>query len=209
MSAIAALFVVWQNRKQRIESYKPEFALVKTTVDLELDEDRWLPRKVDSNDERVLVPIVNIGLGAAKDVKVRWHLPVDELVSTVNRLAQESLTSAYYEVNDGFLSMKPGNWYVRLAIEEEVDYILPAATQGARTDHLQVPQAYVNLVFAHYRFAIKSTKDAGNIPEVLPVECRIEHVDIGGKRHSTSLALAMVPSMLSDDRSQFTIRTLT
>ena len=43
------------------------------------------------------LPIRNVGLGAAKEVTLKWSFPIEELVSNINKMAQKSLIPAYFE----------------------------------------------------------------------------------------------------------------
>ena len=203
LSAIAALIVVRQNYKQRTASYRPELVLVKTAVWLKpFEETGGFPHVADDNDNSLIsIPIVNVGLGAARDLKVSWTFPIDQVVSSVNRLAQKSLTRAYFEHKSGLLSMKPDEkWGIHWKVEKEaeMDYVLPASIQQARLDQLRLPMAYVALVSGHYHFAFKS--QSFDVPDVPQLECRLTYVDVGGTKHRVDLVIGMDAVMISGDR---------
>lgn len=202
LSAIAALVVVRQNYKQRTASYRPELVLVKTPVRLQrFEETSGFPHIADENiDRRVSVPIVNVGLGAARDVKISWKFPVGQVVSSVNRLAQKALTRAYFEYKHGLLSMEPETrWVIHWKVEreEEIDFVLPASIQQAPPNQLNLPMTYVALVFGLNHFAFKS--QSSSFPDVLPLECRLEYSDIGGAQHVLDLVVHMKAVMISDN----------
>ena len=71
LSAIAAFVVVRQNYKQRTASYRPELVLVKTPVAFQgFEKTEGFPRIADENNRtRVSIPVVNVGLGAARDLR--------------------------------------------------------------------------------------------------------------------------------------------
>ena len=199
LSAIAALVVVWQNYKQRTASYRPELVLVKTTVTLQpFEKTGGFPRVADENsNSRVSIPIVNVGLGAARDLKVSWKFPVDQVIASANRLAQATLTRTFFEYKHGLLSMKPeGNWGINWKAEKEaeIDYVLPASIQQASPVQLSLPMAYVALVAALNHFSFKS--QTSSFQDVPPLECRLEYTDIGGAKHSMDLLIHMKAFMI-------------
>ena len=210
LSAIAALIVVRQNYKQRTASYRPELVLVNKTVWLKsFEETGGIPHRVDDNGNLLVsIPIVNIGFGAARDLKVSWNFQIDEVVSSVNRLAQRSLARAFFEYDNGMLSMKPDeNWMLSWESqkETEIDYVLPASIQSERPDQLHLPMAYVALVCGHYHFAFKS--QSLDIPDVPKLECRLTYVDVGGAKHSVDLLIVLEAVMISDDKFGAFIRS--
>lgn len=210
LSAIAALVVVWQNYKQRTESYRPKLVLVKTTVRLQsFEKTQGLPQVVDDNDNpQISIPIVNIGLGAARDLKVTWEFPISQVVSSVNRRVQKSLERAYYDFQDGFLSMRSDtpSWSIvwRNEKKAELDYVLPASIQQAQPDQIRLPKTYLALVIGYYHFAHKSrsldTPDPPkvfSIPDPPELECQLAYLDIGGTKHSLDLAIEVSPVAIS------------
>ncbi len=114
LSAIAALFAVKQNTKNREASYKPEIVATKfsfnaTTGKVEKDAlaNNWTNSGSNSDTSKfneIKIPVKNIGLGSAKQVEVNWSFEIEEYVKLANTLAQQTLTPAYLELTNGFLS---------------------------------------------------------------------------------------------------------
>ena len=203
LSAIAALIVVRQNFKQRTESYRPDLVFVKTTVWLKpFEGTQGWPQVADDNDStQISIPIVNVGLGAARDLKVSWKFPINQVVSSVNHLSQQSLAREYFEFKNGSLSMKSDmQWTIHWKVEKEAefDYVLPASIQQTRPDQLGLPLTYIALVLGYYHFAFKS--QSLDIPELPKLECRLTYVDIGGTKHRVDLLIAVEPMMISHDK---------
>lgn len=206
LSAIAAFVVVRQNYKQRISSYKPELVFVKTPAKFpSFDETGGLPNLADDTQKRdVSIPIVNVGLGAARNLRISWRFPVDQVVSSVNRLAQESLTPVYFEYKNGFLCKKSQNeWFIPWHDGLDIDFVLPASIQQVPTE-LRLPGVYTALGFAFHHFAFKrASKDDRPTPwdslEFPPLECRLEYSDIGGIRHRVDLLLRMTLVMIHSE----------
>ena len=202
LSAIAALVVVRQNYKQRTASYRPELVLVKTTIRLRsFEETGGFPQIADEDsNSQVSLPIVNVGLGAARDVKVSWEFPVDQVVLSANRLAQGTPTPVSFEYKHGCLSMHTEiEWIINWKGEkqEEIDYVLPATIQQVPPSELRIPLAYVALIAGLHHFAFKS--QASSFPNVPPLECRLEYTDIGGAKHGMDLLIHMKAFMISNN----------
>ncbi len=217
LSAIAALVVVRQNYKQRTASYSPDLILVKRIVRLQpFEQTGGMPQLSDEDgDSQVVVPIVNVGLGAARDLKVSWRFPIDQLISSINLLAQQSLAPEYYEHKNGFLSLKSKkSWFVRWGSEEEIDYVLPASTPEAPPNELPLPTAYVALVFGHYHFALHAPRsDKSDSPQLIDVpdlpklKCQIDYGDIGGLMYRLDYWISVTPIMISKDQFEFVVQS--
>ena len=217
LSAIAAFVVVHQNYKQRTASYRPDLILVERILRLQpFEQTGGMPQPLDEDGEsQVSVPIVNVGLGAARDLKVSWRFPIDQVVSSINLLAQQSLASAYYEHKNGFLFMESKtSWAVRWGREEEIGYVLPASIPEAPPKKLPLPIAYVALVSAHYHFALqahRSDKSDGpqsiDVPDLPRLRCQIDYGDIGGLAHRLDLMISVTPIVISKDQFECVVRS--
>ena len=151
----------------------------------------------------VSIPIVNVGLGAARNLRIFWKFPIDHVVSSVNRLAHESLVPVFFEYENGILHRKSKyDAYVLWHGAVDIDFVLPASIQQAPTQ-LDLPLAYTTLGAALQYFAFKKaseTRDSdrdASIPEVPPLECRLEYTDIGGINHRIDLFIHMDIAMIS------------
>ncbi len=217
LSAIAALVVVRQNYKQRTASYRPDLVLVDRVMRLEpYEQTGGMPQLSDKDGESQLsVPIVNVGLGAARDLKVSWQFPIDQVVASTNLLAQRSLAPAYYEHENGFLSLKAKmSWAIRWGREEEIGYVLPASIPETPKNELPLPMAYVALVFGHYHFALqarRSDKPDGpqmiDIPDLPELKCQIDYGDIGGLKHRLDVVVSIEPIMIGGDQFSCLVRS--
>ncbi|MYC26982.1 MAG: hypothetical protein F4X63_03160 [Nitrospira sp. SB0662_bin_26] len=204
MSAVAAFMAVRQNYKQRMASYRPDLVLVRTPIQAKIFETpggipHWTNdgNNDETNDVAIKlfsIPLVNVGLGAAREIRVVWNFPIHEFVSSVNRLAQVSLTPAYFEYRNNLLSFKTSDnqWVVKWQGESHIDFVLPASTNQTRTG-LIVPLVYISLVSYFYQLAISGNDDEHrktgeprtfDIPDIPPLKCRIEYRDIGQVKYS-------------------------
>ena len=113
MSAIAAFFAVRQSSIHSKASYKPELVIARSRFECESEVSIPYEWKTPDSENKEIdfmklysVPLHNVGLGAAKEVSIKWSFPIDQMVSSVNEIAQKSLISAYFEFKNGLLSFK-------------------------------------------------------------------------------------------------------
>jgi hypothetical protein len=206
MSAIAAFLAVKQNTKQREASYKPELAITRTTFTASKNPiskssfaDFWVedrPENEKGNVNLLLslsLPLRNVGLGAAKEVNLKWSFAIEKLVSDINEKAQKTLIPAYFKYENEVLALKSEQLDAAISIwgnqkHVVVDYVLPAATdlEGVRVN---VPHAYMELVSALIYFSSK--EEDRSFPDVPVLEVQLEYYDIGGVKHSASFGIEL------------------
>ena len=216
LSAIAALLAVRQISKQRMESYRPGLVIVRTPIKSQAEEEpisfNWTISNGDNvrspNDSTSFsAPLWNVGLGAAKEVKIRWNFPIDKLVLLVNRLAQESPKPVYFQWRNEVLNMVWDNspYYLlnwTAEKESDIDFILPASISQTATE-LIIPKLYIELVSSLVYFAIKVKKIEQNISKIPPLKCLLKYNDIGGAKHSVKFALSVNFVMSKDNGACF------
>ena len=207
MSATAAFLAVRQNTKQREASYRPELAITRTTftackrpLSKSAFADFWGEKKdgSDLGDAKILsalsLPLRNVGLGAAKEASLQWSFPIEELVSNINEKAQKSLIPAYFEYENGVLSLKSEQLDAATSMwgnqkQDSVDYVLPASTdqEGVK---IHVPHAYMELVSALLYFSAKE-KGRHSFPDMPALKLELKYFDIGGDKHKSSFNIEL------------------
>lgn len=205
MSAIAAFLAVRQNTKQREASYRPELAITRTTFTASKSPltkstfaDFWVEERelVDKEKMNLLsslsLPLHNVGLGAAKEVHLKWSFPIEELISNINRKAQTTLVPAYFEYEDEVLTLKSEQLDAATSMwgnqkQNSVDYVLPASTdqEGVK---IQVPHAYIELISALIYFSSKE-KGSSLFHDMPALKLELEYFDIGGNKHNSSFSI--------------------
>ena len=211
LSAFATFLTVSQMARQREATYRPELALSRTPVRSLGDGSQSLPEvsteKSAPGDETRIgpmgcrVPLRNVGLGAAKEVRVSWAFEINRTVDIANKLAQRSLVPAYFVYESEALSFKSdsmicwtsmwGNQQHRL-----IDYVLPAAVDDTPI-LLDVPHAYLQLASALVFFGARTPdKDARDIPTL---NLRLDYLDIGGRTHRASFEIDLTLEATTGD----------
>lgn len=204
LSAIAAFLAVRQVSKQRESSYKPELVLSKTMFECspnprskEQIPSAWTP-KTNKEEELSLhrsfsMPLRNVGLGAAKSIKVNWSFPIEDVVATVNEIAQKSLVPAYFEYQNEMLSLKSeamggsvSAW--RNQKNQNIDFVLPAPVDTVPIE-LVLPHAYIELVSALIHFSARS-ENFEHLEDIPSLNLDLEFVDIGGGHHKSEFSIS-------------------
>lgn len=213
LSALAAFFAVHLASKHSKASYKPELVIARTRFKSIASGGipcEWLsePENEDENTPQMMfsVPLRNVGLGAAKEVDINWSFPIEELVSTVNELAQKSLIPAYFDYNNGVLSLKAESGSGHTSIwknqqNQTVDFVLPAPVDQVPYK-LVLPLAYTQLVSALVYFSAKSDSFE-SFPEIPSLHASLSYFDIGGAKHKNNFAIESNINMIMNKGEEF------
>ena len=117
LSAVATFLTVRQIRKQSESSFRPDLTFSSTTFKGSPNPSPLLPKSLSpdfwTNEEattdvlkdgavatefpifsRFGIPLLNLGLGTAKNIAVSWSFPLENLVKQINELAQRTFSSA-------------------------------------------------------------------------------------------------------------------
>ena len=143
--------------------------------------------------------LYNVGLGAATSINVVWNFTIEGMIEEVNRLAQRTLTPAFYEYNKGALSLESQTWPPRTILWENekkasLDYIMPESTHHTAAA-LRFPLTYIQL-FSTYLYLQILQKDNRAETKIFPLQIDtfplqidISYGDISGRRHQVSFSL--------------------
>lgn len=190
ISAIAALLVIKQSNLQRKLSYKPQIVLspeyFEYTFDDKLSIEERIKLRNASNEKKLRSDIaVNIGLGAALNVKISWIHDYAKLAMILNRyLEKENITDSL-EINGVCLSYldsnkSPKSTLVTTHRTEIIDYIL-SYTQKPSSTEIFIPFPFIALTCRAIYYSIKAENI---INEDLPkLMLKVEYQDIGGEKY--------------------------
>src|SRR6516162_10194020 len=90
LAAIATFMTITQISRQRRASYQPDLAF--SRVDFEASNDKSslpLGWKKPKTQDDLRLSLINLGLGAAKNVWLRWSFPIDESVRQITQLGKQ------------------------------------------------------------------------------------------------------------------------
>ena len=136
--------------------------------------------------------LYNVGLGAATNINVVWNFAVEDMIEEINRLAQRTLTPAFYEYNKGALSLESQTWPKTTILWENekkasLDYIMPESSQHTAAA-LTIPMTYIQLL-STYLYLQHVQKDNRAEMKAFPLKIDISYGDISGRRHQVSFSL--------------------
>ena len=206
LAASATFLTVWQIAKQRRASYRPELVISRILFEMLYQERPWTIeslaewREVDSRQEMASntkqspslsqgfsLRLVNIGLGAAKDISVLWDFPFESFIRKINECAQSKDLPTIIEYKKGTISTKDPQvtsfWNNQR--RSSLDYVLPATVEHMPTD-LQVPLSYILAVatavyvFFHPDVVIKEFIDL----DIPPLNAIVTCEDVAGDKHT-------------------------
>ncbi|EMA8647717.1 hypothetical protein U5O48_003333 [Cronobacter turicensis] len=190
ISAIAALLVIKQSNLQRKLSYKPQIVFspqyFEYAFNNELSVSERIKLRSSSNEDEMRSDIaVNIGLGAALNVKISWTHDYERLATISNRYLEKANITDSLEANGDILSYldsnkKPKSMLVTKHRNETIDYILSYAQKPTPTKVL-IPLPFIALTCRAIYYSIQSDNI---IDETLPkLMLRVEYQDIGGEKY--------------------------
>jgi hypothetical protein len=219
MSAIAAFLTVKQISKQRESSYRPELAISQTEFECISNPltnkkipDTWVIKNRNSQEKEIdffknfTIPLRNVGLGAAKEVSIKWSFPFEKTVIHVNDLAQKSLTPAYFEFKNQVLTLNSDNLGSYASMwgnqqKTKIDFVLPAPIDQMPVE-LILPLAYIQLASALVYFSAK-TKNFDFKNEIPTLHLSLDYLDIGGKKYQSKFAIDINLSMIANEGEMF------
>lgn len=213
LAAIATFLTVGQMATQRTASFHPELVVSRILFEgrpmsagglptfwVTIDDADASKRNEEESKFSFSVPLNNIGLGAAKNLKVFWEFPIEELAGKIKSLARQSSVSAHISFKDGAFSIESetlgtGTSFWANQRAESIDYVLPAAVQRDAT-RLVLPHAYImaTSAFLYLSFIAKSEK----ISEIPPLRVTLDYQDIADSTYRASFEIQMHVVMLSE-----------
>ena len=216
-TAVGTFLTVQQMQRQMEASYRPELTFARVLLKAEPDspssplpthwteQPRYPVSGTTTSTNTITVPawfttnLYNVGLGAATSINVVWNFTIEGMIEEVNRLAQRTLTPAFYEYNKGALSLESQTWPPRTILWENekkasLDYIMPESTHHTAAA-LRFPLTYIQL-FSTYLYLQILQKDNRAETKIFPLQIDtfplqidISYGDISGRRHQVSFSL--------------------
>lgn len=198
-AALVALFTLLELSRQRKSAYKPDLCVLKMYFDVKpgfIGQISNVPFTVDWVPQELTQPkttyftsirIVNVGFGAAKNIKAKWEFDFNSIIEEVNQMAQKTFQDFYLCQNEHQLSIasKGTNHYsVNNKMDLfQIEYLLPSASQPNGHD-IYLPPAYVLLVSAYLFLCVKEKRQFSEI-RVPIIKLALSYADIGKERHNS------------------------
>ncbi|MEB7713613.1 hypothetical protein NGC32_12875 [Kluyvera cryocrescens] len=191
VSALAALIAVNQASLQRKLSYKPQIIFKPKHFDYQLDYNnpdltgKVVFRDTDDTHHNKREIALNIGLGAALDVKLKWTYQSTYLVETLNNYllkagVERKLRKS--EIGIEIINKDNTNYpgYCSDRIEDEIDYIL-SYSQSSVPQPILIPFSGIALNCALHIYSLQTEQVIHWPAPSLTLE--VEYKDIGGEHY--------------------------
>lgn len=218
MSALAAFKIVKQNRDQLAASFKPElvlssvnFTAFKSEVSTSSFAENWVKRGGDKQSSDLgfsplVLPIKNIGRGAAKKIEYSWGFSIDSTIKDINSRAQEALVPAFFTAEKDYVSIRSevmgsstSNWGIQRS--GSIDYIL-SGEQTSSCVYIELPPAYRLLMSALlYFMSVKSNEELSGLPELY---LSLKYEDVGENEHEVSFCIDLELVSMCKGAEEFT-----
>ncbi|HBC3492198.1 TPA: hypothetical protein KDY92_004281 [Vibrio alginolyticus] len=197
VAALIALISLFELIRQRKSSYKPDIAILPSKFTIEHKSESgasplfW--SDIDSNDTGFRkLRAVNVGLGVAKDVNVKWRFNVSSLYDQVAKsMPNDSPLSARLELTGDEIGLKKSGFSESLPLtsepENELPYLIP--TSIAKDEcFINIPASYEALVSLWVSSKVR--QDAvWDFCEIEPLELQISFYDLGKTKHMHKFVL--------------------
>lgn len=222
-AAFVALFALLEVKKQRASAYQPDLAVIRAPFfwsgkisDPSTFSD-WLPNPPDGFDwnfeppkEEVdltpvmykkstkhlfALPVVNLGLGAAKFIKVKWSWPIKQIISDINHLCIRQKAPMSLKLSGTMLEIEDHGLMVNINHrEQDIDFCLPISMKPRQPTTLMVPFWYLQIFPLHFFLHFEEDQHIPNVPGLL---LDLEYFDIGGVRQKRHFKVEVSISFVS------------
>ncbi|WFV82346.1 hypothetical protein NFJ49_05620 [Citrobacter braakii] len=190
ISAIAALLVVRQSDLQRKLAYKPQIVLNPNIFDYRFSDEINIAERIklkNSDNQNAFKSniAVNIGLGAALNVKISWSHDYNELAIALNKYFEIKKKKNRLVIERHGISFlnQEGVSYAFLVTsnrDDNIDYILSYSQNPSPTE-IYIPFPFINLTCMAIFYSFEAEKI---MLESLPkLRVKVEYNDVGGEMY--------------------------
>jgi len=219
LAAIATLLTVHQMAKQRAASYRPELVISPVSLEAEHSNESanifWKSRKphyfdvsprasASENEGTSIigVSLCNIGLGAAKNIKINWQLPLNDVAEYIKKITKETdIKTKVTSINNKIMEIRTEDAIFNYHQSNEIytfDYLLPISgtINGIL---LYLPDDYSRIIDTIIECYIPQEQNdlnyygGFNIP---PLAAALEWGDIAGQTYRSSVNISANVSWL-------------
>ena len=131
------------------------------------------------------MPLVNIGLGSAKQIKAEWFFDFDSYIQRINKSAQKALIPAYLEYKKEkeaiqIIQQKTSCFHFwNTQKMQQIDFVLPISFAAKETD-LHIPNAIIDVISTDsYLFTNENDQNKYSPTEIPTIELQLSYFDLG------------------------------
>lgn len=196
--AYIALKTLWEMKIQRESSYKPDIEIHESTYSFMIDEKRICisnnKYKLESPNKDIFdlqLRLLNLGLGAAKRIQIRYEYPLRTVVNEINSLKLPTDKFNFSVKLDGNILRVNNRCYVyKNSNQQYIDFLLPnTEPKDKEYTSLYIPHyiLYLHIVYMQFQYYKDiETRQSVNISsmdfqEFPPLTAYITFYDISSK----------------------------
>ncbi len=206
VTALLVLLTLREMAIQRRYAYKPDLVPVDGTIHAYLQTHgtvklptRWTEQQLsdeemnETKDIGYSVSFLNLGLGTAKRIKLRWEFDLTSLVKYIRNLCiQHALPMTLDQKNEMISIGFPGEQmlFTRTGLEESFGYLFPAGS-GSHSERIHVPHLLVMLISIEIYLHTIILKDEERLSFFPPTETQIDYYDLENTQHTKRFEVRM------------------
>lgn len=209
-TALATFLTVREISKQRKAAVQPDLVLERQYAFVYSEQPTSCLRHIWSRDRtesdqvlqhsRYVVSLINLGTGAAKQIRAEWTIDVDSMVANVNTLARDATIAVSAEVVPGDSEMRIlwpdkviGHQLVANQLKQELGHLLPASL-SANGLQVSVPAAYLTLASLQVALGLAAGQNVATSQGWLrapSARLAVRYADVHGDPHTKEFDLVL------------------
>ena len=211
ITAIIILFTLFEMKTQRNLSFKPTLVPIRQSIYTSKQEEYFCWREVREIAEENAqffttdypLHIYNLGNGAAKNIRTKWILDIQNIIDTINSICQKNMSQVYFELDEknwmkiNNKGSSKANINTTLDMEGEYDHLMPASIDKEGIN-VRMPLTFL-ILSSYYFFEGGKSKDGtttlGNKPEI---KLQISYEDIAGTKYVINYRFSLSLIMYSE-----------
>lgn len=192
ITALVTLFTVLEMRKQRISSYLPDLFFPNTRLYVYRDgsgsffcsSEEGLSDSSQRNE--VYLEILNIGLGAAREIVLEWDCDIDAFVNLIGQLDVDGISKIEHQ--NGILTIGNKINFIFNQARREITHVVPMPIEP-KPRRVRIPGFYLELysLYIFHAFFEKEEEGFVSIEDPPPLKLSLTYKDIGNNLHKLSL----------------------
>ena len=203
-SAAATLRTVYEMKKQRESSYKPDIFISKFSIQGK-ESIPFLKNK------KLNVPIINLGLGSAKNIRVFFSDNIEEYIQNINILLNDlKIGFMIYKDTALHLDSKSSNGESSQSISISNTILLNYIQNGDKNIlQVPIPSYFINFVDMLLKVAFKhNSQKLKQYIQYIFLYVDITYSDIGEKQYHKKQVFRFVDCVFDYNTSSYTARYL-
>lgn len=205
-AAIISFFTLFELFKQRKASYKPDLCVLKRYFSVKksgTSSDWYVDESSQSTDASI--QLVNVGVGAAKNINAKWSFDLNSFIDSINQLSQKSHQNFYIEHKGDFLSIETNDNSKSMINAKmssfQFEYLL-ASAQDPKGSTLFLPPSYSCLLPIYLDLYMKLELNFNEI-QIPTLKLDLSYNDIGKNEHASKHQVECNFSMFSRGKDEF------